>query len=94
MVLTVPSYLLALRMVARSDLVAFVPGRLVASVGPGLDIAALRPPVDPGIDALFLHYPSRLAADEASVWLRGVVAEIGQKFIHQNVALRGPRQRA
>jgi DNA-binding transcriptional LysR family regulator len=93
-VLTVPSYLLALRMVARSDLVAFVPGRLVASVGPGLGIAALRPPVDPGTDALFLHYPSRMAADEGSVWLRGVVAEIGQKLIHQNVALRGPLRRA
>lgn len=93
-VLTVPSYLLALRIVARSDLVAFVPGRLVASVGPGLGIGALKPPIDPGTDALFLHYPSRMAADEASVWLRGVVAEIGQKFIHQNVALRGPRQRA
>jgi DNA-binding transcriptional LysR family regulator len=93
-VLTVPSYLLALRMVARSDLVAFVPGRLMASVGPGLGVGALRPPIDPGTDALFLHYPSRMAADEASVWLRGVVAEIGQKFIHQNAALRGPHQHA
>lgn len=93
-VLTVPSYLLALRMVARSDLVAFVPGRLVASVGPGLGIGALRPPIDPGADTLFLHYPSRSAPDEASVWLRDVVTEIGQKFIHQNVALRGPVRRA
>lgn len=93
-VLTVPSYLLALRMAARSDLVAFVPGRLVASVSPGLAIDALRPPIDPGTDTLFIHYPIRMAMDEAAVWLRGVVAEIGQKFIHQNAALRGPHQRA
>jgi len=76
--LAVPSYLQALRVAARSDLVAFVPGRLVAALGDPLSLLAVPPPLDPGIDEQFLFYPTRAQVDPASVWLRGLILEIGR----------------
>ena len=76
--LVVPSYLQALRMAARSDLVAFVPNRLIASGREAL--LAVPPPVDPGIDEQFLFYPTRAQVDPASIWLRSLIAEIGRSL--------------
>jgi DNA-binding transcriptional LysR family regulator len=76
--LAVPSYLQALRTAARSDLVAFVPRRLIASLARALDLVTIDPPLDPGVDEQFMFYPTRAQVDPASVWLRGIVIEIGR----------------
>ncbi len=78
--LAVPSYLQALRTAARTDLVAFVPRRLIASLSRALDLVAIDPPLDPGVDEQFMFYPTRAQVDPASVWLRGVVLTIGRSL--------------
>jgi DNA-binding transcriptional LysR family regulator len=89
--LTVPSYLLALRIAGRTDLVAFVPGRLVAGVGQGLGLRAIRPPFETDTDQLHLFFPHRAQTDEASIWLRNTVAEIGREFSETKVSSRSSR---
>lgn len=76
--LAVPSYLQAIRTTARTDLVAFVPRRLIASLSGPLGLMTVEPPLDPGIDEQFMFYPTRAQVDPASVWLRGIVVEIGR----------------
>jgi DNA-binding transcriptional LysR family regulator len=76
--LSVPNYLQALHVTARSDLVAFVPRRLIAAFDPVL--AVVPPPIDPGIDEQFLFYPTRAQRDPASIWLRGLAVEIGRQL--------------
>lgn len=71
--LTVPGYVEALHIVSRSDLVAFVPRRLIASLSKPLSLVAIDPPVDPGMDEQFLFYPARAQMDAGSVWLRNFV---------------------
>lgn len=75
--LVVPSYLQALHMAARTDLVAFVPSRLITAFGKALSLVSLQPPLDPGIDEQFLFHPTRMQNDPSSIWLRSLVAEIG-----------------
>ncbi len=76
--LVVPSYLQALHAAAATDLVAFVPRRLIASAGARLGLAAVAPPYDPGVDEQFIFWPARAENDAASIWLRGLAAEIGK----------------
>jgi DNA-binding transcriptional LysR family regulator len=76
--LAVPSYLQALRTAARSDLVAFVPRRLIAALAGPLKLVAVRPPLDPGIDEQFMFHPTRAQVDPASIWLRGLVKDIAR----------------
>jgi DNA-binding transcriptional LysR family regulator len=76
--LVVPSYLQALHVVARTDLVAFVPRRLVEALSAPLSLAIVRPPIDPGQYEEFLFYPCRSRQDPASIWLRELVMEIGE----------------
>ena len=72
--LSVPGYLQALHIVAVSDLVAFVPSRLVeAAVAAGLSLTRVTPPVDPGLYHERMYYPARTAADPGSTWLRSQV---------------------
>jgi DNA-binding transcriptional LysR family regulator len=78
--LTVPGYVEALHMVARSDLVAFVPRRLIASLAKSLSLVAIDPPVDPGTDEQFLFYPARAQHDPGSVWLRNLVMETAREM--------------
>ena len=78
--LTVPSYLQALRMAARTDLVAFVPGRLVAALAGPLGLIAVPPPLDPGTDEQFMFHPTRAQVDPGSVWLRNHVVTIGREL--------------
>jgi len=49
-----PGYLQALHVAAQTDLVAFVPRRLVQSVVMTLGLQLVEPPLDPGIDEQFL----------------------------------------
>jgi DNA-binding transcriptional LysR family regulator len=72
-ILTVPSYLQALRVAARTDLVAFVPGRLLSATKETLKLVEVRPPIDPGIDPMYLFYSARTHADPGAVWLRNLV---------------------
>jgi DNA-binding transcriptional LysR family regulator len=75
---TVPSYLQALHLAARTDLVAFVPGRLIAAHADALSLMAVSPPLDPGIDEQYLFHPTRAQLDPGSIWLRQLVLEIGR----------------
>jgi DNA-binding transcriptional LysR family regulator len=78
--LTVPSYLQALHLAARTDLVAFVPSRLIAAHRDALSLIEIAPPLDPGIDEQYLFYPTRAQLDPGSIWLRRLVLEIGRAF--------------
>jgi len=77
-VLTTPTYLQALEVTARTDLVAFVPSRLIAAAGADLGLRRLEPPLDTGHDEQDLLHPARLHTDPASIWLRRLVLEIGR----------------
>jgi DNA-binding transcriptional LysR family regulator len=74
--LAVPGYLEALHVVARTDLVAFVPRRLIAALAKSL--FAVTPPLDPGIDEQFMFYPTRAQLDPGSIWLRRLMLETGR----------------
>jgi DNA-binding transcriptional LysR family regulator len=76
--LAVPSYLQALRMTARSDLVAFVPGRLIAALAGPLDLVRVEPPIDPGEDQQYLFHPVVAQFDLGAAWLRELVLRVGR----------------
>jgi DNA-binding transcriptional LysR family regulator len=77
---TVPSYIEALHVVARTDLVAFVPRKLIASLAKPLSLVTIDPPIDPGIDEQFIFYPTRVQRDPASIWLRNLVSEAAREL--------------
>jgi DNA-binding transcriptional LysR family regulator len=74
--LVAPSYLQALHIAAETDLVAFVPGRLVSSLAQRLDLMAVKPPIDPGIDEQFLFYPVTAQRDPGARWFRSILIDI------------------
>jgi DNA-binding transcriptional LysR family regulator len=76
--LVVPSYIEALHVAARTDLVAFVPRRLIAALAKQLSLATVAPPIDPGIDEQFMFYPTRAQMDPGSIWLRTLMLGIGR----------------
>ena len=76
--LVVPGYIEALHIVARTDLVAFVPGRLIAALAKPLSLKAIAPPLDPGIDEQYMFYPTRAQFDPGSIWLRKLMLETGR----------------
>ena len=76
--LVVPGYIEALHIVARTDLVAFVPGRLIAALAKPLSLMAIASPLDPGIDEQFMFYPTRAQFDPGSIWLRNLMLETGR----------------
>lgn len=76
--LVVPGYIEALHMTARSDLVAFVPRRLIAALAQPLGLVTVKPPLEPGIDEQFMFYPTRAQVDPGSIWLRRRILDIGQ----------------
>jgi DNA-binding transcriptional LysR family regulator len=78
--LVVPGYLEALHVAARTDLVAFVPRRLIAALSRQLSLATIAPPLDPGIDEQFMFYPTRAQMDPASIWLRKLMLETGREL--------------
>jgi len=78
--LVVPSYIEALHVAARTDLVAFVPRRLIAALSKQLSLVAVTPPVDPGIDEQFMFYPTRAQMDPGSIWLRSIMLGIGREL--------------
>jgi DNA-binding transcriptional LysR family regulator len=78
--LVVPGYIEALHVVARTDLVAFVPGRLIAALANPLSLKAVTPPLDPGTDEQFMFYPTRAQFDPGSIWLRQLMLQTGRKL--------------
>lgn len=76
--LVVPGYIEALHVAARTDLVAFVPRRLIAALAKPLSLATVAPPLDPGIDEQFMFYPTRAQMDPGSIWLRKQMLEVGR----------------
>jgi DNA-binding transcriptional LysR family regulator len=85
--LVVPGYIEALHVAARTDLVAFVPRRLIAALAKPLSLATITPPLDPGVDEQFMFYPTRAQVDPGSIWLRNIMIEVGRE-------LDRPRRRA
>jgi DNA-binding transcriptional LysR family regulator len=78
--LVVPGYIEALHIVARTDLVAFVPGRLIAALAKPLSLVAITPPLDPGIDEQFMFTPTRAQFDPGSTWLRKLMLQTGREL--------------
>jgi DNA-binding transcriptional LysR family regulator len=78
--LVVPGYLEALHVVARTDLVAFVPRRLIAALTKPLALTTVAPPLDPGIDEQFMFYPTRAQFDPGSIWLRKLMLQTGREL--------------
>jgi len=78
--LVVPGYIEALHVAARTDLVAFVPRRLLAALSKQLSLVTLTPPFDPGIDEQHLFYPTRAQMDPGSIWLRNLMLGIGREM--------------
>ncbi len=78
--LVVPGYIEALHVAARTDLVAFVPRRLIGALARQLSLSAVTPPLDPGIDEQFMFYPTRAQMDLGSIWLRELMLETGREL--------------
>jgi DNA-binding transcriptional LysR family regulator len=78
--LVVPGYIEALHVAARTDLVAFVPRRLIAALAKQLSLTTITPPFDPGIDEQFMFYPTRAQMDPGSIWLRSIMLGIGREM--------------
>jgi DNA-binding transcriptional LysR family regulator len=76
--LVVPGYIEALHIASRTDLVAFVPRRLIAALARPLSLTAIAPPLDPGIDEQFMFYPTRAQMDPGSIWLRNLMLDVGR----------------
>jgi DNA-binding transcriptional LysR family regulator len=84
--LVVPGYIEALHVAARTDLVAFVPRRLIAALAKQLSLQAVTPPLDPGIDEQHMFYPTRAQFDPGSVWLRKLMLETGRELDKRRAA--------
>jgi DNA-binding transcriptional LysR family regulator len=78
--LVVPGYIEALHVTARTDLVAFVPRRLIAALARQLSLVTVTPPLDPGIDEQHMFYPTRAQMDPGSIWLRTLMLETGREL--------------
>ena len=75
-----PGYLEALHVTARTDLVAFVPRRLISALSKQLSLATIAPPLDPRIDEQYMFYSTRAQMDPGSIWLRQVMLGIGREM--------------
>ncbi len=78
--LVVSGYLEALHVAARTDLVAFVPRRLITALSKQFGLVTVMPPLDPGIDEQFMFYPTRAQMDPGSIWLRKLMLETGREL--------------
>ena len=75
-----PGYIEALHVTARTDLVAFVPRRLIDALSKQLSLVSITPPIDPGIDEQFMFYPTPAQMDPGSIWLRSIMLGIGREM--------------
>jgi DNA-binding transcriptional LysR family regulator len=75
-VLTVPTYLQALHVVAESDLVAVLPERLIRAHSALLGVVATEVPLDAGSFEEYLLHPARTHSDPGCAWLRNLIKEV------------------
>jgi DNA-binding transcriptional LysR family regulator len=73
-----PSHLIALRIAAATDYVAFVPRRFAEARKAELDLALIKPPIDPGIDILYLMTAAKSASDKGTLWMKSRVEDIAR----------------
>jgi DNA-binding transcriptional LysR family regulator len=78
--LVVSGYIDALHVAARTDLVAFLPRRLIGALSKQLSLTTIKPPFDPGIDEQYMFYPTRAQMDPGSIWLRKIMLGIGREM--------------
>jgi len=76
-VLSVPSYLQALHVVAASDLIAVIPARLARSYAKVLKLRVVAVPLDVGTFDEFLLHPARTHDDPGCIWFRRLLKEVG-----------------
>lgn len=72
-VVVVPHYLQALNLVARSDLFAILPSRLVNSLGSAVGVVGVELQISQPPDQYWLLHPAHLTSDLANQWLRQTV---------------------
>lgn len=72
----VPHYLQALHLVGRSDLLAILPSRLVAALGPALGVASAELPIEQEPDVQWLLHPPHLAGDPGLKWLCDILHDV------------------
>jgi DNA-binding transcriptional LysR family regulator len=77
--LIVSGYLEALHVAARTDLVAFVPSRLIAALSRQLALAVVTPPSIPASTSNSCSM-TRAQMDPGSIWLRGLMLETGREL--------------
>lgn len=65
---------------AHTDLVAFVPRRLIEAFAVPLSLSIVAPPLDPGSYEEFMFHPTRAQVDAGSMWLRFLVLKIGRSL--------------
>jgi hypothetical protein len=53
--------------------------RAATSLKP-LALAAITPPLDPGIDEQYMFHPTRAQMDPGSIWLRKLMLETGREL--------------
>lgn len=73
---SVPQYLLALQLVAKSELLAIVPERLALQHARSLGLEVLPVPLDIGHFDEFMLHGERTHEDPGSAWLRQTIASI------------------
>jgi DNA-binding transcriptional LysR family regulator len=76
----VPHYLQALHAVARSDLIAVIPERLIRAYATSLHLKWCPLSLDAGTFDEFLLHPARTHADPGCIWLRDILKEIGDSL--------------
>src|SRR5512138_2464818 len=89
--LVVPGYIEALHVTARTDLIAFVPRRLIAALSRQLSLATVTPPLDPGLDEQYMFYPTRAQMDPGSIWLRRLMLETARELGKKKALSEGAR---
>lgn len=70
---SVPHYLQAMHLVARTAMVAVLPSRLVAQLHKSLGLGRAELPIAQAPDRQWMLWPAETDADAGSLWLRGVV---------------------
>jgi DNA-binding transcriptional LysR family regulator len=78
--LVVPGYIDAMHITARTDLVAFLPRRLIAALSKQLSLQTVTAPFDPGIDEQYIFHPTWAQMDPGSIWLRRIMLGIGREM--------------
>jgi DNA-binding transcriptional LysR family regulator len=73
--MTVPHFLVVPFVLAQTDLVATLPGRLAQSFTRMLDLVASPPPFDQRLFPLAMAWSDRMSADPGLGWLRARLAE-------------------